>query len=68
MNTNDPNTKNEINKILLVSLLGFALLIGCAYMIDSYLEMFIISIFAMVLVFYATNKKVQDFIHSCKWF
>jgi len=67
MNDLDSNTKKEINKLILVSIVAFATLIFCAYKLDGYIEMAIAFIFGVVLILYATNKKVQDLLHSCKW-
>ena len=67
MNDLDSNTKKEINKLILVSIVAFATLIFCTYKFDAYIEMAIPFICEVVFLLYVTNKKVQDLLHSCKW-
>ncbi len=67
MNDLDSKSKKEINKLILISIIAFATLIFCAYKFEAYIEMAITFIFGVVLILYATNKKVQDLLHSCKW-
>ena len=67
MNNSDPNTKKEINKLILISIIAFATLIFCAYKFDAYIEMAIPFICEVVFLLYVTNKKFQDLLHGCKW-
>ena len=67
MNDLDSNTKKEINKLILVSIVAFATLIFCTYKFEAYIEMAIAFISEVVFLLYVTNKKVQDLLHSCKW-
>ena len=67
MNDLDSNTKKEISKLILVSIVAFATLIFCTYKFEAYIEMAIPFISEVVFLLYVTNKKFQDLLHSCKW-
>ncbi len=68
MNDLDPNTKKEVDRLILVAIIALALFIGCSYMLDSYLMMAIIFILGVVLILYANgNETIHNFTNNCKW-
>lgn len=68
MNNLDSNRPHEIDTIIFVSIIAFSVLVGCSYMLGSYIMMAIIFILGVVLILYATgNETIHHFTNSCKW-
>lgn len=68
MNNLDSNRPHEIDTIIFVSIIAFSVLVGCTYMLDSYVEMAIVFIFGVVLLLFAKgNETIHHFTNSCKW-
>lgn len=64
----DPNSKKRIQDIIWAVIIGFSLLIACAYMLNFYLAMAVGFFFGVVIILYGMgNKTIHNFTNTYKW-